>query len=239
MAHYVHDENHNRIPAYSAEEVLNVLAQAIEDGDLDDVTADNAFITRLKSVADGKTYFVAFLTQAEYNSLVQEGRIAENTIYYITDDTTISDIEAAIANLQESTSANFQQLQNDVGDMQSDISVLKAFNDTKVGIPQTISYSSQEQEYFVDEINTAGLYAVNLKYTYEGDDFYCSAMLSISNLNVYSISAKLFDETVHIAYRGGNVGGLGHNVICIDENTSGLNLRIEDCYLIVPYKAAE
>ena len=96
MNYFVLDENNNKIEAYSKEEVLSVLAQAIADGSLSSITADAGFISKLKSYVDGGTFKIAFITQAKYNELVASNQLVSNCFYYITDDTTCEDIEASI-----------------------------------------------------------------------------------------------------------------------------------------------
>lgn len=94
--HYVVDENHNLIEAYSAQEVLSVLDQAIADGRLDNIVAGQAFVDRLKCCVSGDTNKIAFVTQAKYNELVAAGTVEEGVYYFITDETTLEDIEGVI-----------------------------------------------------------------------------------------------------------------------------------------------
>ena len=228
MANYVHDENHNRVPAYSAEEFLSLLAQVIESGDLDDVTAENAFITKLKSIINGNTYSFAVCTQSEYNALVQAEELQPNTIYIISDDSTISDIQEAIAQLQASTSANILQLQTDVGGLKTFV--------LKIGIPQTIVYDDTViGDHYVSGITTAGVYEVTVSFP--SADFSLTYMLSIDNLNTtkkfYYPSYPNNDGTVseiRFEYDQGE--------IWIIKDTSGY-LEIESCHLIAPYRSAQ
>lgn len=101
MSYFVLDENNNRVEAYSKEEVLSVLAQAIADGSLSSITADAGFISKLKSYVDGGTFKIAFITQAKYNELVASNQLVSNCFYYITDDTTCEDIEASIETIND------------------------------------------------------------------------------------------------------------------------------------------
>jgi len=225
MAHYVHDENHNRIAAYSAEEVLSVLAQAIEDGDLDHITADAAFITRLKSIADGKTYFVAFLTQAEYNALVQADELEENTLYYITDDTTISDFQDAIAALQASTSASILSLQQDVGGLQRYINGL--------GVPVAVT---EDQGIHKAEVTETGLYACIVAN--ENNTVNYSLMMSVYDLSQGFTFVRMpvtvlspNDTVIEVGARGNTSNAV---IYC---TTSGFHLAA--CHLIVPYRSAQ
>lgn len=93
---YVLDENKNLIEAYSKEDVLALLERAIADGDLSSVEEDSAFVSKFKSLIDGETHHIEFVTQAKYNELSAAGQLVSNTYYFITDDTTAEDLEAAI-----------------------------------------------------------------------------------------------------------------------------------------------
>ncbi len=94
---YVVDDKKNLIEAYDKEGVLSLLAQAIQDGSLEGITADSAFISKIKCCVSGITNKIAFVTQAKYNELLQDNKIESNTYYYITDDTTAEDIEEQLA----------------------------------------------------------------------------------------------------------------------------------------------
>ena len=216
MAHYVHDENHNRILAYSAEEVLSVLAQAIEDGDLDNITADAAFITRLKSILDGKTYFVAFLTQSEYNALVQADELEENTIYYITDDSTLDDLQTAFATFQERASADILQLQSN---FQNLVGLL--------GSPVPI-YNDKPYVGPYAWVQSTGLYAVDIYVPITGGGFYISVLISIDDFNKEIRSGIIIDGvSIEIEFNAND----GIHLI----DYSALGPYISSCRLVVPY----
>ena len=92
MTHYIHDEKNNRIEGMSKEEIYALLAAAIQQGQLPSVDADTAFVTMFKSIVDGKTYKMAFCTQAQYNQLEAQGLLEVNAYYVITDDETYDDL---------------------------------------------------------------------------------------------------------------------------------------------------
>lgn len=94
--HYVLDLNKNFVEAYSKEEVLAVIAQAIENGSLKDITAEAAFISKVKCCVSGASYNLAFVTQAKLNELEANGQKQENTYYFVIDDTKYSSINAMI-----------------------------------------------------------------------------------------------------------------------------------------------
>lgn len=96
MKHFVLDEFNNKIPAYSAEEVLSILEQAIADGSLENVIAGQAVIDKIKCYVTGQTNKVAFVTEAQYNAMVANGTVENEVYYYITDDTSIETIDEAL-----------------------------------------------------------------------------------------------------------------------------------------------
>lgn len=93
---YVIDENHNLHEAYDKQDVLAVIEQAIADGSLSGLTADAAFISKIRCCVSGETNKLAFVTQAKYNELVAAGTVEEGVYYFITDETTLEDIMALI-----------------------------------------------------------------------------------------------------------------------------------------------
>lgn len=105
MSFYVLDENNNKVPAYDKEGVLALLSQAINDGTLETILADAAFITKLKCCVGGGTYKVAFITQATYNELKAENLITADTYYFITDDTTAQEINSRLNEFNDKLAA--------------------------------------------------------------------------------------------------------------------------------------
>lgn len=96
---YVIDDNKNKIEALSKEDVYAILEQAIEDGDLEHVEADSAFVSKLKSIVNGSVHHVEFVTQAQFNELQQSGELISGCYYFITDDDTADDLEDAVEEL--------------------------------------------------------------------------------------------------------------------------------------------
>ena len=99
MKHYVLDENNNKVEAFTKEEVLAVLQQAINDGTLENIVKDAGFINKIKCCVTGGTTRIAYVTQAKYNELKAGNLLQENTEYNIVDDTTAEDIEKALEDL--------------------------------------------------------------------------------------------------------------------------------------------
>lgn len=107
MAFYVLDENNNKVEAYDKEGVLAVLEQAIENGSLEQITANSAFVTKLKCCVGGGTYKMAFITQEKYNDLKTNSQLSSGIFYWITDDTTCEEINNALTSINNNiTSIN-------------------------------------------------------------------------------------------------------------------------------------
>ena len=103
MKHGFDDSNKSKVEILDKEEVYALLAEAIQSGQLPSVDDDTAFVTKLKDPHTGLTHRVCFLTQAQYNQLVAEGKLIGNTYYFITDDTTAEDLESAIQEIIDGT----------------------------------------------------------------------------------------------------------------------------------------
>lgn len=110
---YVLDDNNNKIPAYSKEEVLAVINKAIADGTLADIVADAAFISQIKCCVSGDTHLFAFVTQAKYNELKENNQLVNNCYYIIIDDTTADDLDEQLETINNSISETKAAL-NDV-----------------------------------------------------------------------------------------------------------------------------
>lgn len=94
--YFVLDDNNNRVEAYDKEGVLAALEKAIADGSLSGLTADASFISKIRCCVSGDTNKIAFVTQAKYNELVAAATVEEGVYYFITDETTLEDIEGVI-----------------------------------------------------------------------------------------------------------------------------------------------
>ena len=96
MAFYVLDDNNNKVEAFDKEGVLALLEQAIQEGTLQNILADSAFISKIKCCVSGVSNKIAFVSQATYNQMKEEGLIQPNTWYFITDDTTADDLNQSL-----------------------------------------------------------------------------------------------------------------------------------------------
>lgn len=123
MTHYIHDEKNNRIEGMSKEEIYALLAEAIQTGQLPSVDEDTAFVTMFKSIVDGKTYKMAFCTQAQYNQLEAQGLLVADAYYIITDDETYDELVAII---NENTT-DIENIKNYLNNGNLDIKELLSF----------------------------------------------------------------------------------------------------------------
>lgn len=99
--YYLLDENKNLVEGFDKEGFLALLEQAIDQGSLENIDEDSAVASKIRSVLNGTTHHIEFVTQAQFNQLEAEGKLVANTYYFITDDTTAEDLEGAIETLQE------------------------------------------------------------------------------------------------------------------------------------------
>jgi len=94
--YYLLDENKNLVEGFDKEGFLALLQQAIDNGDLEHIDPESAVASKIRSILNGTTHNIEFVTQAQYNQLEAQGELVENTYYFITDDTTAEDIEEHI-----------------------------------------------------------------------------------------------------------------------------------------------
>lgn len=94
--YYLLDENKNLVEGFDKEGFLALLQQAIDNGDLEHIDPESAVASKIRSVLNGTTHNIEFVTQAQYNQLEAEGELVPNTYYFITDDTTAEDLDEHI-----------------------------------------------------------------------------------------------------------------------------------------------
>ena len=126
MAYYVFDGANNRYDSMTKEQILSAITSAIETHSISNV--DTGFVTTLKEQNNqtGLKFWVG--TQAEYNALVSSHSLEGDTFYIIGDDTTIDDLQAAIAELQTSFSeigSTITTMQGNISDNASALSTLQ------------------------------------------------------------------------------------------------------------------
>ena len=134
MPYYVLDEENNKVEAYTKEEILSVIAQAIADGSLAKISADAGFISKIKCACTGTTIKEAFITQAQYNALEAAGTLDAYTEYNIIDDTTCEDIDNALKEINTDLSElkpNVSNLNNDLSELNTAVNNMKQFIEFK------------------------------------------------------------------------------------------------------------
>lgn len=184
---YVLDENHNLIEAYDKEGVLSALEQAIADGSLAGITADSAFVSKLRCCVGGTTHRIAFVTQAKYNELEASGSIVADCYYYIIDDTTAEDIDQAL-----------QYLSDTVNSLQTQIDKLeRTASDLSIAKNMAVAFTGKTVS-----ISEKGLYAVCIRSYSDLITTKTTAMLSIDNLEETVIRSEWGDYPV--SYNGKN-----------------------------------
>ncbi len=141
--HYVLDENNNKVEAYDKEGVLAVLEQAIANGSLASLVADAAFVTKLKCCVSGQTNRIAFVSQAKYNELKKAGTVENGVYYYITDDTTLEDINALLEELTETV--------NDLTETVNDLTANKASKSEALCFGELKSLSLETETGILDK----------------------------------------------------------------------------------------
>lgn len=92
---YVMCGSNCKYPAYTAEEVLALLQQAIDNKSLEGIVSDTGFITKLKEKNSNKAIQLWIGTQAQYNALETK---PQDTLCIFTDDSTYADLETVVEN---------------------------------------------------------------------------------------------------------------------------------------------
>jgi len=98
MKHIIDDLDKNKYEAYTKVETLAAIQEAISSGELPEEI--NGLVLTFKNPVDNQAYKIAFCTQAKYNELEAGGDLEENCIYYITDDTTLDDLNTTLDEIQ-------------------------------------------------------------------------------------------------------------------------------------------
>lgn len=110
--YYLLDENKNLVEGFDKEGFLALLEQAIEEGSLENIDENSAVASKIRSILNGTTHNIEFVTQAQYNQLVSDEELVPNTYYFITDDTTAEGLENALNNLGDRLTSDEERLTN-------------------------------------------------------------------------------------------------------------------------------
>lgn len=95
---FVFDEQGNKYQAMNKEETLSAINQAIEQGVIRDI--DAGFITNVETMTGGNLKF-AVVTKNQYNALNNNNQIQADCLYIISNDGTLSSIEAEFSTLED------------------------------------------------------------------------------------------------------------------------------------------
>ncbi len=100
MKHIFDDNDKNKYEALSKAEVIALLQQVVESGELPENILEGISLT-LRNPIDNQDYKIAFCTQAKYNELKAAGQIIPNCLYYIIDDNSYEDINISLENIRK------------------------------------------------------------------------------------------------------------------------------------------
>lgn len=102
MKHIIDDADKNKYEAYTKQETLAAIQEAISSGELPEEI--NGLVLTFKNPIDNKGYKIAFCTQAKYNELEQEEELEADCLYIITDDESFDDLAEALQNTMNAVS---------------------------------------------------------------------------------------------------------------------------------------
>lgn len=91
--------NNCQYETYTKEQFLTILQQAIETGSLENIDTSTGFIASVNDQNKNVGWRFWFGTQAEYNNLKAASGLQDNTWYFITDDTTLTDLGKQVMEL--------------------------------------------------------------------------------------------------------------------------------------------
>ena len=119
MKYIIDDNDKNKHEAYTKQEVLNVIQEAISTGELpEDI---NGLVLTFKNPIDNKGYKIAFCTQAKYNELEARGQLEADCLYFITDDNSYDDLVESLTIATD----EIEGLNDDVTSLQSRVARLE------------------------------------------------------------------------------------------------------------------
>ena len=150
MKYYLLDENKNLVEGFDKEGFLALLEQAIEQGSLEDIDEDSAVASKIRSVLNGTTHHIEFVTQAQYNQLVADEELVVNTYYFITDDTTAEDLEEVV----ERNTTDINELKNRTADLEELTEQLEDYSLTYQGYGEPLqTYLELARQFYLANAN--------------------------------------------------------------------------------------
>jgi hypothetical protein len=123
MKHIIDDADKNKYEALSKAEVIALLQQVIESGQLPEGELEGLVIS-LRNPIDNLDYKIAFCSQAKYNELKAAEQLEANCYYIITDDTSYEDLDESLKEIKEQI-ASLDQDRQDIQDLKQDVTSLK------------------------------------------------------------------------------------------------------------------
>ena len=120
MKHIFDDNDKNKYEALSKAEVIALLQQVVESGELPENILEGIALT-LRNPIDNQDYKIAFCTQAKYNELKVAGQTIPNCLYHIIDDNSYDDIVNAIESLQIAQAQNDE----DIAELKTKVNTLE------------------------------------------------------------------------------------------------------------------
>lgn len=174
MKHIFDDADKNKYAAYTKQEVLAVIQEAISTGELPEEI--NGLVLTFKNPIDNLGYKIAFCTQAKYNELKATQQLEQNCLYYIIDDTTLDDINGAIDDINEDIENINDEINNASTGLKIKVNQLYQQMLSKVNEFDTY-YDTDEEIQYELKILKANRGAIDLSV--EGDNF--KALINIYN----------------------------------------------------------
>lgn len=153
--YYVICDDNCKFESMTKEQILAAITQAVESHEITDV--DTGFVTKIKEL-NGNTPLQFWVgTQAQYNALEEP---AQNVFYIITDDTTVPDLQNAVAALQTATS----ELENDVDTLQTNVGSISMVAQTLITIKNETDFTF-DIEPSIKRTHNQSLYWLEMEVT--------------------------------------------------------------------------
>lgn len=183
---YAQDSGKNNFLTMTREQILTAITQAVNEGTIGDI--DAGFVTKIQEMNNQGVVKLWVGTSSEFTAIAAKD---ENTLYLLTDDTTVDDIEQAFKNIEEGISpvGNAQKI-NGIELKYDENGVLKIGD---IIIPQKKLLSDT-----VQEIGTSGKTIYSSDGSILGKSFEINIMPTGSN-NACVESAKIrFDDDLSV-----------------------------------------
>ena len=193
MKHIIDDADKNKYEAYTKQEVLNVIQEAISSGELPDEI--NGLVITLKNPIDNHGYKIAFCTQAKYNELESSGQLEGNCYYFITDDSSYEDLTNAIEDLKSQVEDDEDVIDDIQGSIDSINEIIKSYENPLVECTTLYEAKTVTTDFTVPKLKGYGLY---IKFDYYGGPAAWNVMtLSVNNIGILALCVNGQQITVN------------------------------------------